>query len=140
MQSTNSLDTSLPNAGQGGVPFPYDIRFVDCESSPAARATIEEYLARMAHYYNRIDFGRVNVRIPHKHGGIRFYHIHVQLDVPGKRLAVSREPEANDKHTDIRLAIRDAFHKLTRELKDFVKHRNEHRGPRAADYVDVGQA
>ncbi|MBX3021404.1 MAG: ribosome-associated translation inhibitor RaiA [Bdellovibrionales bacterium] len=117
------LPTVSPSLG--GVPYPYDIRFADCENSPATRTYIEEYLERMAHFYDRITYGRVTVRIPHKHGGVRFFHIHVQLDVPGRRLAVSREPEANEKHTDIRLAIRDAFHKMTRQLEDFVKTRNE---------------
>lgn len=132
MQRTNEANSALPTGQQGVVPFPYDISFVDTESSPAIRALIEEYLARMAHFYDRITFGRVYVRIPHKHGGARFFHVHVQLDVPGKRLAVSREPEADDKHTEIRSAIRDAFHKMQRELLDFTKHRKERKGASSA--------
>lgn len=128
MINTNSVDTSLPTGQRGEVPYPYDISFVDCETSPSTRDLIEEYLARMAHFYDRITYARVFVRIPHKHGGVRFYHIHVQLDVPGRRLTVSKEPEANDAHTDVRLAVRDAFAKLTRQLEDFVKHRNQHKG------------
>lgn len=129
MQSTNSLDTALPSVSADGVvPFPYDVRFVDCEVSPAVRHLCEEYLARMAHFYDRIDFGRVYLRIPHKHGHNRFFHVHVQLDIPGRRLVASREPEVNDKHMDVRLAIRDAFHSLQRELVDFTKRRNSHKG------------
>jgi ribosome-associated translation inhibitor RaiA len=128
MQRANEVDSTLPSGQKGLVPFPYDIKFVDSENSPAMRSVIEEYLERISHYYDRITFGRVYVRIPHKHGGVRFFHIHIQLDVPGRRLAVSREPEIDDTHTDVRTAIRDAFHAMKRELLDFIKHRSEHKG------------
>lgn len=110
------------------IPFPYDIRFVDTESSDAVKFQIEEQLARLAHHYDRITHARVLVRIPHKHGHNRFFHIHVQLDIPGRRLAVSREPEANEKHTDIRLALKDAFQKLIRQLEDYTEARGQHKG------------
>lgn len=102
--------------------FPYTICFVDCEPSEAVRFQIEEHLARLEHFYSRITDCRVNVRIPHKRGA-RFFHIHIQLDVPGKRLAVSREPETKDEHTTVSAAIRDAFHKVVRQLEDFTKAR-----------------
>lgn len=130
MMQTNSLDTSSADGLRDAIPFPYDVRFVDCETSPAIRSLIEDQLGRITHFYDRITSARVNVRIPHKHGGVRYFHIHVQLEVPGRRLAVSREPEANEKHTDIKLAIRDAFQKMTRQLEDFVKYRNGHKGER----------
>jgi putative sigma-54 modulation protein len=116
----SNADASPPDIG-----FEYDISFADSETSPATRVKIEEHLARLQRHYDRITFCKVFVRIPHKHGGLRFYHIHIELDVPGKRIAVSREPEANDSHSDIQIAIKDAFAKLTRQLEDFIKTRNE---------------
>lgn len=108
-----------------GIPYPYEITFVDSETSPAIRQQIEENLTRLAHFYNRITFAHVYVRIQHKRRlSARQFHIHVQLDVPGRRLAASREPDANDRHLDIQRAVRDAFHKVTRQLEDFVKYRN----------------
>ena len=105
--------------------FPYDISFADCETSPATVTLIEEQLAKLERHYDRITDCKVFVRIPHKHGGLRFYHIHIQLDVPGKRLVVSREPEERDNHSDIQIAVKDAFQKLTRQLEDFARVRNK---------------
>jgi ribosome-associated translation inhibitor RaiA len=122
MQTTTSDDAQLPQS-TADIPFPYDISFVDSSPSDAVRFQIEEHLSRLGRFYDRITDCRVIIRIPHKHGGARFFHIHLQLDVPGKRLAVSREPEVKDEHTAVRIAIRDAFHKLTRQLEDFVKAR-----------------
>ena len=110
------------------VPFPYEVSFIDSDTSPAVKAQVEEYLVRLSHHYDRITFAHVYVRIPHKHRSNRLFHVHVQVDVPGRRLVVSREPEASDKHMDIRLALRDAFQKVTRQLEGFNKSRNEHKG------------
>ena len=107
------------------ISFPYDITFADSEASPATRAKIEEYLTRLERHYDRIIDCKVFVRIPHKHGGVRFFHIHIQLDIPGKRIAVSREPEINDDHVDPQMAIKDAFDKVMRQLDDYVKFRRE---------------
>lgn len=115
--------TELPD--ESSVPFPFEVSFVDSETSPAVRYQIEEHLARLSHFYDRITFAHVYVRIPHKHRGARSFHIHIQLDVPGRRLVASRDPDATDKHTEIHLAVRDAFSKITRQLEDFVKHRQE---------------
>ena len=127
MNIMNSLEPSL-SGDESAVPYPYEIHFVDSEPSPATRFLIEENLARLAHFYDRITHARVQVRIPHKHGGVRMFHIHMQLDVPGRRLVVTREPEVDDKHAEIHIAIRDAFTKLLRQLEDFVAHRKNHKG------------
>jgi ribosomal subunit interface protein len=110
---------------QSAIYFPYDISFADCESSPATIAKIEGHLAKLERYYDRITDCKVIVRIPHKHGGLRFFHVHIQLDVPGKRLAVSREPEATDDSTDIGAAIKIAFEKITHQLVEFTHARNQ---------------
>lgn len=127
MNSTTTAGTPLESQ-EVVVPFPYDIQFADCDVSPATRYFIEENFARLAHFYDRITYARAIVRIPHKHGGVRLFHIHLQLDVPGRVLVVSREPEADDAHIEIHVAIRDAFAKLTRQLEDFVKARKNHKG------------
>lgn len=103
--------------------FPYDISFADCETSPATIAKIEAHLAKLERYYDRITDCKVIVRIPHRHSGLRYFHVHIQLDVPGKRLAVSREPEAKEDATDIGTAIKIAFEKITHQLVEFTHAR-----------------
>ena len=123
------------------IHFPYDISFVDCEPSDAVRFQVEEHLSRLNHFYDRITDCKIAVRIPHKHSEhskARFFHVNIQLDLPGKRIAVSREPEIERPHTEVGPAIRDAFHKLTRQLEDFVQLRKNHKQPklRLKDNVD----
>lgn len=113
--------------------FPYRITFVDCAPSPAVQFRIERALKKLERHHPRITAAEVAVRIPHKSRGPRFFHIHVQLDVPGQRFVVTREPESTEKRTDIRTAVRDAFHKLTRQLEDFQRTRlDRHRAGESA--------
>lgn len=118
-----------------GIPFPYDISFPDTAPSDGTRAKIEEYLAKLGRMHDRITDCKVFVRIPHKHGGLRYFHIHVQLDVPGKRIVASREPEENDDHADIHMALKDAFKSVTRQLDDFVRGRKEFTRPPKEIYI-----
>lgn len=126
------------------IQFPYDISFVDCEPSEAIRFQIEEHLARLNHLYDRITDCKVAVRIAHKTSKNRFFHINILLDLPGKKIAVSREPETKSEHSEPHAAIRDAFHKLTRQLEDFLDVRKDHsrkvRIPAVAEKVATDQA
>ena len=108
------------------IRFPYDISFADSDTSPATVEKIESYLAKLDRHYDRITDAKVFIRIPHNHGP-KLFHIHIQLDVPGKRLAVSRDSEMDDSHAAIQASIKDAFAKITRQLDDFVKQRKDHK-------------
>jgi ribosome-associated translation inhibitor RaiA len=119
-------EKSASPAASPSIRFPYDISFADSDTSPATSEKIESYLARLDRHYDRITDAKVFVRIPHNHGP-KLFHIHIQLDIPGKRLAVSRDTEVDDSHAAIQTAIKDAFQKITRQLDDFVKLRNEHK-------------
>ncbi len=99
--------------------FPYTISFADCQTSDAATAQIEKHIFKIAKRFDRVIECRVIVRIPNKHHLKHFYHIHIQMDVPGRTLIVGREPEMNSDHMEINVAIRDAFDKLTRQLEGY---------------------
>lgn len=127
LQKQRGLRLNLTNVAEASsVRFPYDISFPDSETSPATITRIEEYLARLDRHYDRITSCQVVVRIPHRHGA-KLFHVHIQLDVPGKRLAVSRDAEENDRHIEIHAAIKDAFEKITRQLEDFISLRKDHK-------------
>lgn len=122
---TSSANKSPVQADPGAqIPFSYDIRFPDSEPSPAVRFQIEELLLKLSHLSDRIVDCRVSVAIPHKRGK-RIFHVGIQLDVPGTRLVVSREPEQRDEHGDVHTAVTDAFHKITRQLEDFLRARQQ---------------
>lgn len=123
-ETTNAA--SIPAASESTIRFPYDITFADSATSPATVERIETYLAKLDRHYPRITDAKVFVRIPHKTGP-KLFHLHIQLDIPGKRLAVSRDVEVDDSHAEIQTAIKDAFQKITRQLDDYVKIRKDHK-------------
>lgn len=127
MKEFNTAQVPDESAAPAAIRFPYDISFADCDTSPATMTRIESYLAKLNRHYDRITDCKVFVRIPHNHGP-KIFHIHIQLDIPGKRLAVSRDTEMDDSHAAIQSAIKDAFKKITRQLEDYVSARNDRKG------------
>lgn len=124
MQSSKILSAQNENPNfDSTIRFPYDISFVDCDTSDAVRFQVEQHLAKLNRLSERITDCKVTVRIPHRHSINRFFHINIALDMPGKRIVVTREPELDATHTGIRTAISNAFHKLFRQTEAFIKGR-----------------
>ena len=119
--------------------FPYQIDFPDSEVSEGVTRRVEKHLEKLNGHYNRITNARVVVRIPHQHRRRRFYHIRVQLEIPGKTLVVDREPEKDYAHSDVYVSVRDAFDKITRQLDEYVGHRAqpEHQRLDPSDLLQV---
>lgn len=105
-----------------GIRFPYDISFVDSDSSDAVRYLVEQQLSKLNRLSNRITDCKVAVRIPHRHSTNRVFHVIIALDMPGKRIMVNREPDPSGPH-DIQTAISEAFHRLFRQTEAFIKGR-----------------
>ena len=108
------------------ISFPYEIAFVDCEPSEAVRFQLEQQLARLNNLYKRIIDCKIAVRVHHKASKNRFYHLNIILDLPGKKIVASHDPETKSDHSEPSAAIRDAFHKLIRQLDDFLAIRKDH--------------
>jgi cold shock CspA family protein len=49
------------------------------------------------------------------------YRVGVDLKVPGREIAVGRDPAAHHAHEDVHVAIRDAFDTTRRLLEDYVR-------------------
>lgn len=105
--------------------FEYQIDFSDSEASDAARFEIERHLEKLARIHGRILNAHVSVRIPHRHHRKHRYQIVVTLNLPGKTLVVGKDTDPRGGHSDIKVAIRDAFNRMLRQLEDFVRQRAE---------------
>ncbi len=114
------------NANNAFIQFPYDISFVDCAPSPAVRFQVEQHLVKLGQLYDRITDCKVAIRLHHKHSKTRSFQINILLDLPGKRIAVSRDRIGRDARADIHSTIVDAFHKAHRQLDDFLRIRKDH--------------
>ena len=101
--------------------FHYEISFPEFEPSDAIRADIETQLEKLEHLYDRIISCHISVRAPHLHKRKHIYHINLHLEIPGEDIIVNNEPEKNITHSDMHIAIRDAFNALQRQLRKRIK-------------------
>jgi cold shock CspA family protein/ribosome-associated translation inhibitor RaiA len=93
-------------------------------SSPAIEARIREKAAELERFSDRITGCRVIVEKEHRHhhqGNL--FRVRIEIDAPGKELAVTRTGPRDHAHEDIYVAIRDAFRAAVRQVADHVRER-----------------
>ena len=102
--------------------LPLQITWRDIEKSDAVETAIREHADKLSQFCDHIMSCRVMEEAPHghKHKG-NLYHVAIDITVPGKEIAVSRDPAKHAAHEDIYVAIRDAFDAARRQLQDYVR-------------------
>jgi cold shock CspA family protein/ribosome-associated translation inhibitor RaiA len=94
------------------------------DSSPAIEARIREKAAVLERFSDRITGCRVIVEKEHRHrhkGNL--FRVRIEIDAPGKELAVTHTGPRDHAHEDVYVAIRDAFNAAVRRLEDHVRER-----------------
>jgi ribosomal subunit interface protein len=99
--------------------IPLQITFRNMPLSEAIEAKINEKAAKLDKYFNRIMSCRVVVEESQRrqHQG-KLFSIHIDITVPGKELAVTRE-----ENEDPYVAIREAFNAAARRLEEHARQR-----------------
>ena len=103
---------------------PLEIRFRQMDPSPAIEARIRQKVGALERFSDRITGCRVTVEKEHRHhhqGNL--YRVRIEIDAPGKELAVTRSGPKDHAHEDVYVAIRDAFDAAVRRLEDHVRER-----------------
>lgn len=101
---------------------PLQISFRNMEGSDAMRANIAERADKLHRVYDRITSCRVMVEAHHRrHVNGNLYHVRIDLTVPRQELVASREPHEHHSHTDVYVAIRDAFDAARRQLESYAR-------------------
>ena len=101
---------------------PLQISFRNMVSSPALEADIREKAGKLEEFYDGIISARVVVETPHRrHRQGKLFHVRIDLRVPGREMAVSREPAGHHEYEDVYVAIRDAFDAARRQLEDYAR-------------------
>ncbi|GMU59672.1 MAG: hypothetical protein AMXMBFR34_14350 [Myxococcaceae bacterium] len=106
---------------------PIDIRFRHVPASDALKATIEERVAALERFSDRITSCHVTVdhvggqketrgRSHHRQGS--HYRVSIRVTVPGAELFVGRDPEAHANFEDAWAAVNEAFDAMRRQLQD----------------------
>ena len=102
--------------------LPLQVTFRNMDMSPALDAAIREHAARLDRFCDAITQCRVDVEAPHRHHHKgKLYTIRIDLTVPQGELVAGRHHPADHAHEDPKVAIRDAFDAIRRELEDHTR-------------------
>lgn len=102
--------------------IPLQITWRDIEKSEAVEAAVQEHAKKLDQFCDHITSCRVVVEVPHhhKHKG-NIYHISIDITVPGKEIAVTRDPSQHHAHEDMYVTVRDAFAAAKRQVQNYVR-------------------
>ena len=104
--------------------IPLQITFKDIPPSEKVEEKIRNAAEKLGRFYGDIISCRAVVSAPQlRHRKGQHYHLRLDVSVPGKDLVVNREPGDANTHTDILVAIRDAFNVMERMLRDYARLR-----------------
>lgn len=107
--------------------LPLQISFRNMEPSAAMEDTIRKRAEELDQFYDQIMSCRVMVEgLHHHHRKGNLYHVRIDLTVPNDEIVVSREEDLHHSHTDVYVAIRDAFDAARRRLEDYSRRRQQH--------------
>lgn len=100
---------------------PLQIVFHQLDPWPGAEAVLRERAQRMERFYPSIMSCRVVVEETQKHHQLgRPVAVRVEVRVPGHELSVNRQHD-----TDFKVAAREAFEAMTRQLEDLGRRQRE---------------
>lgn len=104
--------------------IPVQIAFHNMTASEELESRILLEADRLDEVFGRIMSCRVVVDVPHRHHREgNFYQVRIDLKVPGREIAVNREPGQHGDYRDLDIAIRDAFDEARRQLEDLARVR-----------------
>ncbi len=103
-----------------------EITFKEIDQSDAVEARIRERVKKLSEMSENIRSCKVWVRAPHRRGRKpTAYVIDLSVQMTGTSLHVDHRPGDDNAHTDIYVAIRDAFNAMERQLR---KWKDQHKG------------
>ena len=102
--------------------LPLQITFRHMDTSDAVVARIRKRAEELERFFDRIMSCRVVVECRHsRHQQGNLFRVRVDLKVPGREIAVGRDPAAHHAHEDVYVAIRDSFDATRRLLEEHVR-------------------
>ena len=103
---------------------PAQIEFQGFDPTARQRALVEERMADLEKFFDRIMACRVVMKGSGQHqrtGGQ--YQVDIHLVLPGGReVTVDRTPHEDERFADAAFAINDSFNRARRQLQDAVRH------------------
>src|SRR5687768_9550317 len=104
---------------------PLKISYHGVDPSPAIEARIQERVARLERYHQRITSCEVAVEEPHhRHKKGNLYSVRLLIRTPTGEVVINRAGPEDHAHEDFYVALRDAFDAAQRKLEDQVRVRS----------------
>lgn len=104
--------------------YPVEITFRNMPSSENLAAALHRRATALGRYYPRIVACRVALEAQaRRHRKGRMLNVRIGVAIPNGEIVVERAPSGRLSHSDIRLAIGDAFAAARRQLQDAVRRR-----------------
>jgi cold shock CspA family protein/ribosome-associated translation inhibitor RaiA len=101
---------------------PVQITFRHMDPSSFVEELIRQRVDELKQFYPRITACDVVLEKDHRrHRQGNLFHVRVRLEIPGHTIAVKREPPEHHAHEDVRVAVRDAFDAVRRQLEDYAR-------------------
>ncbi|MGQ9367569.1 HPF/RaiA family ribosome-associated protein [Azospirillum sp. ST 5-10] len=102
--------------------LPLQITFRNMDPSPALEETIRGHAARLERFCDDITSCRIEVEAPHRHHHRgKLYVVRIDVTVPHGELVAGRHRPEDHAHEDPKVAIRDTFDAVRRELEDHAR-------------------
>lgn len=103
--------------------IPLEIAFHNIKPSDKIDNLVREHVQHLERLYPHLVGCRVSIEIPHKqHRRGNVPEVHIAIRVPGKEIAISREPHhAKERHVvpNVETSIKDAFRTAEKRLIDY---------------------
>lgn len=107
---------------------PLEITFHGVERSDAVEARVREKFKRLEAHFDGMTYARIVVEAPQRRTPLpKFFHVRIDIGIPGhKPIVVKHEPDADNAHTDVMLALRDAFAAAQRQVDELSDRFDKH--------------
>jgi len=124
---------------------PLEISFHGLERSEAVEERVRAKFQRIESHFERITHARVVIEAPQRRTPLpKFFHVRIDIAIPGhKPILVRHEPDADHAHTDVMLALRDAFNAAQRQVDELASRLEKparHEQARRRPAPDRGEA
>lgn len=105
---------------------PTQVHFTNMERSDELEAAVQARVERLEQFVDEITSCQVFISEAHsRHRKGNLYEVRIEARVPGAELAVNDKPGDMNAHEDVKVAIRDAFVAMERQLKKWKQQRRE---------------
>ncbi len=106
--------------------IPLQISFRDLRRNEELVSLIQHKSQKLDKFCDRIIQCHVTLSRPHRrHKTGNFFDVTIDISVPGKEIAISRESQNDMENKDVKHVLKEAFEAAYRQLEDYCRQHFE---------------